>query len=45
MFSIKVARFKQEGFVAEVKEFYTDLINRYVSDPVRRLYCARTLYP
>ena len=37
MFSIKDARFKQEGFVAEVKEFYTDLINRYVSDPERRL--------
>ena len=37
MFSIKDARFKQEGFVAEVKEFYTDLINRYASDPERRL--------
>lgn len=37
MFSIKDARFKQEGFVAEVKEFYTDLINCYVSDPERRL--------
>ena len=37
MFSIKDARFKQEGFLAEVKEFYTDLINRCVSDPERRL--------
>ena len=37
MFSIKDACFKQKGFVAEVKEFYTDLINRYVSDPERRL--------
>ena len=36
MFSIKDSRFKQEGFVAEVKEFYTDLINRYVSDPERK---------
>ena len=33
MFSVKDARFKQEGFVAEVKEFYTGLINRYISDP------------
>lgn len=37
MFSIKDACFEQEGFVAEVNEFYTDLINRYVSDPEHRL--------
>lgn len=37
MFSIKDARFKQEGFVAEVKEFYTSLINRYISDPEQQL--------
>ena len=33
----KDARFKQEGFVAEVKEFYTGLINRYISDPEQQL--------
>lgn len=37
MFSIKDVRFKQEGFVAEVKEFYTSLINRYISDPEQQL--------
>ena len=37
MFSVKDARFKQEGFVAEVKEFYTGLINRYISDPEQQL--------
>ena len=37
MFSVKDARFKQENFVAEVKEFYTGLINRYISDPEQQL--------
>lgn len=37
MFSVKDARFKQEGFVAEVKEFYTGLINRYISDPEQQI--------
>lgn len=37
MFSVKDARFKQEGFVAEVKEFYTGLINHYISDPEQQL--------
>ena len=37
MFSVKDTRFKQEGFVAEVKEFYTGLINRYISDPEQQL--------
>lgn len=37
MFSVKDTRFKQEGFVAEVKEFYTSLINRYISDPEQQL--------
>jgi len=35
--SLKGARFKQESFVAEVREVYTDLINRYVSDIECRL--------
>lgn len=32
-FSVKDARYKSEPFLREVKESYTELINRYISDP------------
>lgn len=37
MFTIKDARFKREGFLDEVKRFYTDLINLYVQDETKKL--------
>ena len=37
LFSVKNARFKSESFLREVKEVYTDLINRHISDPEQQL--------
>ena len=37
MFSAKDVRYKSESFLQEVKRFYTDLINRHVSDPEKHL--------
>ena len=37
MFSVKDVRYKSEIFLREVKEVYTDLINRHISDPDQRL--------
>jgi len=37
MFSAKDIRYKSEIFLREIKEVYTDLINRHISDPNRHL--------
>lgn len=37
LFSVKDDRFKSEPFLREVKEVYTDLINRHISDPEQHL--------
>lgn len=37
LFSVKDDRFKSEPFLREVKEVYTDLINRHISDPEQQL--------
>lgn len=37
LFSVKDDRFKSEPFLREVKEVYTDLINRHNSDPEQHL--------
>lgn len=37
LFSVKNDRFKSEPFLREVKEVYTDLINRHISDPEQQL--------
>lgn len=37
LFSVKNDRFKSEPFLREVKEVYTDLINRHISDPEQHL--------
>ncbi len=37
IFTIKDGRFKSEGFLDEVKRFYTDLINLYMADEKDRL--------
>lgn len=37
LFTPKDGRFKSEPFLREVKEVYTDLINRYISDPEQHL--------
>lgn len=37
LFTVKDDRFKSEPFLREVKEVYTDLINRHISDPEQRL--------
>lgn len=37
LFTVKDDRFKSEPFLREVKEAYTDLINRHISDPEQQL--------
>lgn len=37
MFTVKDDRFKSEAFLREVKEVYTELINRHISDPEQHL--------
>ena len=37
LFTVKDDRFKSEPFLREVKEVYTDLINRHISDPEQQL--------
>lgn len=37
LFSVKNDRFKSEPFLREVKEVYTDIINRHISDPEQHL--------
>ncbi|WP_066866185.1 MobA/MobL family protein [Neglectibacter timonensis] len=37
LFTVKDDRFKSEAFLREVKEVYTELINRHISDPEQRL--------
>lgn len=37
LFTVKNDRFKSEPFLREVKEVYTDLINRHISDPEQHL--------
>lgn len=37
LFTVKDDRFKSEPFLREVKEVYTDLINRHISDPEQHL--------
>ena len=37
LFTIKDDRFKSESFLREVKEVYTELINRHISDPEQHL--------
>lgn len=37
MFTVKDDRFKSEAFLREVKEVYTNLINRHISDPEQHL--------
>lgn len=37
LFTAKDERFKSEPFLREVKEVYTDLINRHISDPEQHL--------
>ena len=37
LFTVKDVRYKSEGFLAEVKEIYTALINRHISDPEQYL--------
>ncbi len=37
LFTVKDEQFKSEPFLKEVKEYYTDLINRHISDPEQHL--------
>ena len=37
LFTVKDDRFKSESFLREVKEVYTELINRHISDPEQHL--------
>ena len=37
MFTPKDERFKDKGFLHSLKEIYTDLINRHISDPAQQL--------
>ena len=37
LFTVKDDRFKREPFLREVKEVYTELINRHISDPEQQL--------
>ncbi len=37
LFTVKDDKFKNEPFLREVKEIYTDLINRHISDPEQQL--------
>lgn len=37
LFTVKDDKFKSEPFLREVKEIYTDLINRHISNPERQL--------
>ena len=37
LFTVKDERFKSEAFLREVKEVYTELINRHISDPEQHL--------
>ena len=37
LFTVKDDRFKSEAFLREVKEVYTELINRHISDPEQHL--------
>ena len=37
LFTVKDDKFKSEPFLREVKEIYTDLINRHISDPEQHL--------
>lgn len=37
LFTVKDEKFKSEPFLREVKEIYTDLINRHISDPEQQL--------
>lgn len=37
MFTPKDERFKDKGFLHNLKEIYTDLINRHISDPAQHL--------
>ena len=37
LFTVKDDKFKSEPFLREVKEIYTDLINRHISDPEQQL--------
>ncbi len=37
LFTVKDDRFKSEPFLREVKEIYTELINRHISDPEQHL--------
>ncbi len=37
LFTVKDDNFKSEPFLREVKEIYTDLINRHISDPEQQL--------
>ena len=37
LFTVKDNKFKSEPFLREVKEIYTDLINRHISDPEQQL--------
>ncbi|WP_241431577.1 hypothetical protein [Eggerthia catenaformis] len=37
LFTVKDDKFKSEPFLQEVKEIYTDLINRHISDPKQQL--------
>ena len=37
LFTVKDDRFKSESFLLEVKEVYTELINRHISDPEQQL--------
>ncbi|MCM1045028.1 MAG: MobA/MobL family protein [Candidatus Gastranaerophilales bacterium] len=37
LFTVKDDKFKSEPFLREVKEVYTDLINRHISDPEQHL--------
>lgn len=42
MFTAKDDRFKSEPFLRGVKEAYTDLINRHISDPEQQLKVFNT---
>lgn len=37
LFTVKDDKFKSEPFLREIKEIYTDLINRHISDPEQQL--------
>lgn len=37
LFSVKDDRYKSDSFLQEVKGYYTDLINRHISDPEQQL--------